>query len=163
MIWCDTNYEADALMDRMTDAVEVRGSDREADRSSKLRGFGNGEIKTLVTKPSVAGMGMNWQHCRHQVFAGLGFSFEMYDQAIRRCWRFGQTDPVRIDIVLSDVDGAMQSAIARKQSIDLMQSGMSAAMNRRREEGRNDVAVKYQPRCPIRVPDFLTRCNEAMA
>lgn len=129
VVWCDTNYEADELVGMLPDAVEVRGADKSSDKESKLAGFSAGNIQTLISKPSIAGMGMNWQHCQAMVFAGLSYSFEEYYQAIRRCWRFGQKKPVDVHIVLADSENAINSAIARKQSdFDAMRCGMAEAM-----------------------------------
>jgi len=129
VVWCDTNYEADKLIEVLPNAVEVRGADKSTDKENKLAGFSSGKIETLISKPSIAGMGMNWQHCQTMVFAGLSYSFEEYYQAIRRCWRFGQTKPVDVHIVLADSENAINSAIARKESdFDAMRCGMAEAM-----------------------------------
>ncbi len=129
IVWCDTNYESDILRDRLPDAVEIRGNDNEKVKESKLSAFSNGDVRVIITKPSISGFGMNWQHCNHQVFAGLSYSFEAYYQAVRRSWRFGQKKPVYIDIVLADSESGIQSAIARKENdFEVMRSGMAEAM-----------------------------------
>ncbi len=129
ILWCDTNYESDVLRDRLPHAVEIRGNDSEKHKEKKLESFANGETRIIITKPSISGFGMNWQHCNHQIFAGLSYSFEAYYQAVRRSWRFGQSKPVYIDIVLADSESGIQSAISRKETdFSLMRSGMAAAM-----------------------------------
>lgn len=129
VIWCDTNYEADELLRVVDDCIEVRGNHSEQQKEELLRAFSEGDVNRLITKPSVAGFGMNWQHCSHQVFAGLSYSFESYYQAVRRCWRFGQTMPVNVDIVLAETESALQSAVAQKESDHrLMQTEMATAM-----------------------------------
>lgn len=154
VIWCDTNYEADAIGKAIPHAVDVRGSDSESAKELKLKSFSDGEIQTLVTKPSVAGMGMNWQHCHRQIFAGQSFSFELYYQAVRRCWRFGQTKPVKVDIVLADTDQSILSAIGRKEADhELMRSGMASAMKQVATGQRQ--RKNYQPTVPIQIPLFL--------
>jgi hypothetical protein len=93
LCWCHLNAEADALRAAIPHSVEVRGSDPAELKASRLLGFCRGEPRVLITKPKVAGWGMNWQHCSDMVFVGLNDSFEQLYQAIRRCWRFGQSRP----------------------------------------------------------------------
>lgn len=129
VIWCDTDYEADALLEKIPDASEIRGSHPEKRKEELLTAFASGEAKRLITKPTVAGFGLNWQHCDHAIFAGLSYSFEQYYQAVRRCWRFGQKNAVDVEIILADSESAIESAIASKEADHkLMQSGMSKAM-----------------------------------
>lgn len=158
LIWCDTNYEADELRKHLPDAVEVRGDDK--DKESKLLGFADGQFRVLISKPSIAGFGMNYQHCDTQIFAGLSYSFESYYQAVRRSWRFGQKKPVKIHIVIADSDSAIESAVARKESDHaVMQSGMAQAMaSGNGAEINGDLrGIKYVPFIPIQVPNFLER------
>lgn len=160
VIWCDTNYESDALLQRIN-AVEIRGTDKEATKEERLIAFANGEDPVLITKPSVAGFGMNWQHCNRQIFAGLSYSFESYYQAVRRCWRFGQTQPVVVDIVLADSESAITSAVARKETDHLvMRSEMAKAMRDATVAELGIVADRgksaYQPSVSINVPSFLS-------
>jgi superfamily II DNA helicase RecQ len=158
LIWCDTNYEADALAKLMPDAVEVRGSDKDAIKESRLLGFGKNEFRVLISKPSIAGMGMNWQNCNTMIFAGLSYSFEDYYQAVRRCWRYGQVRPVDVHIVIADSESAITSAIARKQcDFEAMRCGMADAMRMStleefglREGKRSHVASEK-----FSVPSFL--------
>ena len=118
----------------------------------------SGEARCLITKPTVAGFGLNWQHCDHQVFAGLSYSFEQYYQAVRRCWRFGQRNPVNVDIVLADSESGIQSVIANKETDhQLMQSGMAEAMRdaTMKEIGLDKGKVIYTPSVQLNVPSFL--------
>jgi len=158
VIWCDTNYESDALMERLPDAVEIRGTHSEKAKETMLSAFADSEAKTLITKPSVAGFGMNWQHCNHQVFAGLSYSFEAYYQAVRRCWRFGQKRPVTVDIVLAESESALQSAVANKESDHrLMQAEMANAMKSAtmKEIGLDKGKAVYEVGESINLPSFL--------
>lgn len=116
LLWCDLNSESEALARQTEGCVEVRGSDTDADKTGRMQAFSNGTAKCLVSKPSIAGWGMNWQHCHKMIFAGLSDSFEAYYQAVRRCWRFGQTQPVDVYIVISDAEGAVKANIQRKQT-----------------------------------------------
>src|SRR5699024_5661039 len=97
------------------ESVEVKGSDTAKHKEESMLGFADGDIKRLVTKPQIAGMGMNWQNCRNMVFVGLSDSFEQVFQAIRRCWRFGQDKQVNVYIVISEEEGAVLQNIKRKE------------------------------------------------
>lgn len=115
LVWCNTNYEADELVKRLPGAVEVRGGEHEAIHEDKLNGFSSGKVRVLVSKPSICGFGMNWQHCRNVAFVGLSYSHEQFYQAVRRCWRFGQTQQVNVHIVTAETEGAVLKAIKDKE------------------------------------------------
>jgi len=114
LIWCNTNDEADHLAALIPDCVEVRGSDTAAQKEAALGGFLDGTISRLVSKPSIAGYGMNFQHCAHVAFVGLSYSFEDFYQALRRSYRFGQTRKVHCHIVRATTEGAIAQTIQRK-------------------------------------------------
>jgi len=114
--WCNLNTESEALVRAIPGSVEVRGSDSEAEKERKLAAFSSGEIRGLVTKPSICGFGMNWQHCNWTGFVGLNDSFEQLYQAIRRFWRFGQTMPVDVHFIAAETEGAVVANIKRKES-----------------------------------------------
>ena len=116
IVWCGLNDEAALIASLVPDAVNVQGSDDPDVKADRLEAFAEGRIRVLVSKVRVAGMGMNFQHCARQVFVGLGDSYEQYYQAIRRCWRFGQTRPVRVSIVLSDLEGTIYENVLRKET-----------------------------------------------
>jgi DNA modification methylase len=122
IVWCDLNAESDALTRAIPGAVEVRGSDSAESKERALDAFSRGEIRVLVSKPSICGFGMNWQHCRNIAFVGLSDSFEQLYQAIRRCWRFGQQREVYAHIITADIEGAVVRNIQRKeqQAMDMM-------------------------------------------
>jgi len=158
IVWCDTNYEADLLRKLIPEAVEVRGSMKDTQKESLLSGFSDGTHRVLITKSTIAGFGMNWQHCRTEVFAGLSYSFEQFYQAVRRCWRFGQTKPVNVHVVLAESEGAIHSAIARKESdFAAMRSGMSEAMREStlEEFGLREGKTEYKSSGAFSVPHFL--------
>lgn len=115
LLWCDLNSESEMLAKAIPDAVEVRGSDSQEHKEQALLGFEDGTVRVLVSKPSICGHGMNWQGCARMVFVGLSDSFERYYQAVRRCWRFGQTRPVQVYVVTADVEGAVVRNIQSKQ------------------------------------------------
>jgi hypothetical protein len=114
VVWCYTNYEADELTRRIPDAVEVRGSETPAAKERKLRDFIDGRARVLVSKPGLAGFGINMQHCARMAFVGLSYSFEEFYQAVRRCWRYGQTRPVDVYVCGAETEGALAATIARK-------------------------------------------------
>lgn len=115
VVWCDLNCESTALRKAIPGAVEVTGSDSNEHKEDAMLGFSSGKYRVLVSKPSIAGHGMNWQHCHNVAFVGLSDSYENYYQAIRRCWRFGQTRDVDVHIVTSELEGNVVKNIARKE------------------------------------------------
>ncbi len=115
LVWCNYNDESTALKKALNDAVEVKGSDDNSHKESSLLGFANASVRTLVTKPSIAGFGMNWQKCHNVYFCGLSDSYEQYYQAIRRCWRFGQKEKVNVKIIVSDIDETVVDNVLRKE------------------------------------------------
>jgi len=115
LIWCDLNSESEALARAIPDAVEVTGSDAPEVKERAMLAFSDGEIRVLVTKPQIAGFGMNWQHCSKVAFVGLSHSYEKYYQAVRRSWRFGQKNPVDVYIITSTADGPVVQNIERKE------------------------------------------------
>lgn len=116
LIWCDLNKESEALTKAIYGAVEVRGSHDADYKERMLHGFASGEVRKLVSKPSIAGWGMNYQHCNQVVFVGLTDSYEQYYQAVRRCWRFGQQREVHVHIITANTEGAVLSNIRRKEA-----------------------------------------------
>lgn len=116
LIWCNLNAEADAVRRLIPGAVEVRGSDTREKKEGALLGFASGEIQILVTKPKIAGHGMNWQHCARVVFVGLSDSYEQFYQAVRRVWRFGQERPVKCYIVTAETEGEVLRNVRRKEA-----------------------------------------------
>ncbi len=115
IVWCDLNAESEALTKAIPGAVEVRGGDDVDTKEERLRAFSEGRIRVLVTKPSIAGFGLNWQHCARVAFVGVTDSWEAYYQAKRRCWRFGQKREVKVRIFASEAEGAVVSNLARKE------------------------------------------------
>lgn len=111
--WCNTNNESSILKSLDKEAVEIIGSQSIEKKEEILVAFANGEIKRLITKAKMTGMGLNWQHCNHSVFFPT-WSYEQYYQAIRRFWRFGQKNDVTIDMVISDGQTRVLEALQQK-------------------------------------------------
>jgi hypothetical protein len=116
LIWCNLNAEGDALAKAIPDAVQVAGADSHEDKIDRALGFASGKYRVLVSKSSIFGFGMNWQHCPNVAFCGLSDSWEQYYQAVRRVWRFGQKRPVQCHVVTSELEGAVVSNIKRKEA-----------------------------------------------
>ena len=115
LVWCDLNDESEALAAAIDGAVEVSGSDDPEHKESAMLGFAAGTHRVLVTKPKIAGFGMNFQSCARMVFVGLSDSYEALYQSIRRCWRFGQKKPVHVHIITASTEGAVLDNVKRKE------------------------------------------------
>lgn len=115
IVWCGLNDEADAITRAIPDAVNVSGSLDPDTKADMIEQFQDGKYRVLVTKPAIAGFGMNFQNCHQMAFVGLSDSWESYYQAIRRCWRFGQQHPVDAHIVLSELEQQIAHNIQRKE------------------------------------------------
>lgn len=158
VIWCDTDYEADAITKAFGDApgvIEVRGSMSAERKEAGLDAFVDGEARVMVTKPSVAGFGLNWQHCARTVFVGRSFSYESWYQAVRRFWRFGQAREVHVHLVVAEGEDSIARVIDRKAGDhDSMKSAMREAM--RRNSGRESATkVPYKPTHKGRLPAWI--------
>jgi hypothetical protein len=128
LLWCNTNYEADAIRAILPEAVEVRGNDSVAVKERRLADFAEGRTRILLSKPGICGFGLNFQHCRNMAFVGLSYSYEQFYQALRRCWRYGQSKPVHAHVIYADTEGDVLLSIQRKQKDHLeMKSAMTDA------------------------------------
>ena len=116
LIWCDYNNESTALHKAIRESVEVKGSDTPEHKEKAMMGFASGDVKYLVTKPSICGFGMNWQNCHDMIFCGLSDSYEQFYQAIRRCYRFGQKHEVNVHVIISEKEMNVLNNIKRKQA-----------------------------------------------
>ena len=154
VLWCDTDYEADALTARIPGALEVRGSMDPDEKERRLVAFSTGQARIIVTKPSVAGYGLNWQHCARVGFVGLSFSYESFYQAIRRCHRFGQTRNVQVHVACADTEESIWNVVSRKAGDhEGMKRQMTAAMGR--AAGLTLRPAIYQPTEPAIIPSWI--------
>ena len=129
LVWCYSDYEANALLKAIPEARDIRGSQTEAAREATLNDFTDGRLRVFISKPQLSGFGMNWQHCNQVAFVGLSYSFESYYQAIRRVWRFGQQRAVVCHIVQAETEGALIATIESKErEFRSMRKEMTAAM-----------------------------------
>jgi hypothetical protein len=166
VIWCDTNYESDALKLAIPEAVEIRGSEKESVKEKKLFDFSNGDIRVFITKPTLTSHGMNWQHCCNTVCAGRTFSFEKWYQLMRRFYRFGQKNIVNGHVVYAESEDSINQSIARKQvGFDVMRSGMAEAMNEATLEqlGMDAGKKEYKPSVRFEFPGFLRGVENAVS
>jgi superfamily II DNA helicase RecQ len=115
LVWCNLNSESAGLSAAINGNIEVKGSDTNEHKIDAILAFTAKKIKSIVSKPEIYGFGINLQNCHKIIFVGLSDSFEQYYQAVRRCWRFGQTYPVDVYIIISEAEGAVRQNIERKQ------------------------------------------------
>jgi len=155
IVWCDTDYEADALRRVIPDAIEVRGSHTIERKEESLEAFAAGKVRNIITKPSVAGFGLNWQHADRMAFVGRSFSYEAWFQAVRRSWRFGQKNPVNVHLAVAQGEDQIGRVIDRKsEDHKTMMAGMSEAQ-RRNTGHASKVKVQYNPTYKGRLPTWL--------
>lgn len=159
IVWCDLNAESAKLHQLINDNVEVKGSDSNEHKSSSMLDFANDKIHCIVTKPSIAGFGMNWQNCRNMVFVGLSDSYEAYYQAIRRCWRFGQDREVNVYIIISSKEGAVKVNIERKQrAAEKMTAEMiklTKDITSKELKRTTRITTEYNPTVVMKLPNWL--------
>lgn len=157
-LWCFTDYESDAICKALPSAIALKGSESRQSKSEKLRAFSNGEILHLVTKPEIAGLGLNWQHCHRQAFSmGTSHSFEQYHQALHRLYRFGQQYPVDTHLVFPETAGSVRQSIARKQrQHEAMQDALRQSVQKSQLNAHNRVRYDdYNPTKQMEVPSWL--------
>lgn len=134
LIWCGLNDEAEAIA-AAVGAVNVHGALTPEQKASHLLGFADGDVLRLVTKPGIASQGLNYQHCARMIFVGLSDSYEQYYQAIRRCYRYGQTRVVDAHIVLSELESQIAANVARKErEAAVITTSLVASMRRARTQ-----------------------------
>lgn len=153
-VWCETNDESALLASLIDGAQEVRGDMKPEEKERHLLGFANGGFRAIVTKPKLAGFGVNWQHCAHAVFASISFSYEQHYQAVRRSHRFGQSERVVNDVVISDTEEVIWKAIHGKaEKHQEMKRRMSDAMIK--AQMQSSVRVEYDRPIDLAFPEWL--------
>lgn len=155
VVWCGMNDEADRLKRLISDSVEIRGNDKAEKKESAAVDFVKGNIRVLISKPSIFGYGLNFQNCHNSVFCGMDYSFESYYQAVRRFYRFGQKNEVNIFRVLGDTEKNILDTINRKADMKKhMKSSMADAVrefqNKKDRPFKLDLTKKH-----YRIPDWL--------
>ena len=154
IVWCETNDESKALAKAIPDSIEVHGSMPPDVKVEALDAFTFGQRRVIVSKPKLAGLGLNWQHASTVIFASVSHSYEQHYQAVRRAWRFGQTAPVDCHVVISDTEASIWSNVQRKATDHArMKQAMAKAM-----AGFQTTASKaaYTRSSKVALPAFLT-------
>ncbi len=159
LIWCNLNAEGDALEQAIPGAVQIAGANTADEKEQRMIDFSEGRARVLVTKPTLAGFGLNWQHCSRIAFVGLSDSYEQFYQAIRRCWRFGQTREVHVHLVLSEAEGCVLANLRRKEtSAATMGEQMAIALSEIQLESVRGVTRErtvYAPGTKLKAPAWL--------
>lgn len=159
VVWCDLNAESEALTKAINGAIEIRGSDEVEDKEERLQAFAAGNARVLVSKPSICGWGLNWQHSARMAFVGVTDSYEAFYQAIRREWRFGQKRDVHAHIFASKAEGAVVANLKRKErEAALMAESLSAATHdavMAEVTGTSRQTNTYHATQSVSVPSFL--------
>jgi len=158
LIWCNLNTESKHAT-KVLNALEVTGSDSDESKTASLLGFAAGKIPRMVSKVSIAGFGLNLQSCHKMIFLGLSDSYEQLYQAIRRCWRFGQTQDVDVYIVISSLEGEVLRNIKRKEAdAEAMTRALvehMADFTKRELKAITRTKLDYKPEQKVSLPSWL--------
>lgn len=156
IIWCDTDYEADALRAAIPSAIEIRGSQSVDEKEEKIAAFESGEAKHIIGKPSMMGFGLDWSHCARMAFVGRSYSYETWYQAVRRCWRFGQKRTLQVHLIVAEGESEIGRVIDRKSTDHhRMKTAMREAMGRSQGKA-SAVKVAYEPTATARLPEWIS-------
>ncbi len=159
-LWCFTDYESEALEECVFGLTTLKGSETRQRKKQKLVDYSNGKIQRFCTKPEIAGLGMNWQHCHKVVFVmGSSYSFELYHQALHRNYRNGQEHEVDVHLVFAETAGNVRSTLARKQlQYEVQQQGFRQAVQIMRLAHQDSLKLDdYDPQIPMAIPQWLTQ------
>lgn len=158
LVWCDLNDESHRLWELCKDSFEIKGSDKADYKAKTMENFSQNNIKCLITKPSIAGFGMNWQQCHNMIFVGLSDSYEKYYQALRRCWRFGQTKEVNVYIIISAKEGCVKDNIERKEhdSLKMKKAMIELTKEITKKELKHTyrITTTYDPNEEMKLPEW---------
>lgn len=164
IVWCHMNEESERLTKMISGAVEVTGAMTSDQKTKNIMAFLHGGARVIVSKASIMGFGLNFQHCNEMIFAGMDDSFEKYYQAVRRCHRFGQKRRVNVHIITAETEGAVKANIERKQSQSNEMAGEMVAhmrnITRRQIEGARSNTETYSPTVRMNIPAWLTTNSE---
>ena len=159
LVWAESNEESAMLADAINNAVEVAGSHKQDIKEDRLLGFASGKYPILVSKPKIAGFGMNYQNSCKMAFVGPTYSFEQFYQSVRRQWRFGQTKPVQVKVFMTEeLEGVHDIMLNKLENDKLMRNEMVKVMSEAmKAEIIGSVAIKtnYNPIASASVPSFL--------
>lgn len=158
LVWCDLNDEGRRLEELIEESKNVEGSDKPSYKTETMIDFSKEKLKCLISKPKIAGYGMNWQNCHNMIFTGLSDSFEAFYQAVRRCWRFGQTQEVNVYIIISAKEGCVKENIERKQKdFETMQKAMielTKEITKKELTKTCRISTPYNPNVEMKLPNW---------
>lgn len=153
VIWCDTDYEADAIK-KVIEAPEIKGSMTPERKEQILEAFLDGG--SLITKPKMTSKGVNWQHCARTIYVGRSFSYESFYQSVRRFWRYGQSRIVEVHLIVAEGEDQIGRVIdAKADGHKAMKTAMAAAMKRAKRACQEDQKIKYNPQIVGRFPKWM--------
>lgn len=159
LYWCDLNYESTTLKNIVESAIEITGSMKNEIKEDRLLGFASSKYQKIITKPKIAQFGLNFQHCNKMVFVGLSDSFEAMYQAIRRCWRFGQTKPVDVHIIISEKEGNVLANIKQKEAraMKMLNQMVECMSDLTKKEINNSSkeTIQYNPTLKMGAPQWM--------
>lgn len=159
LVWCDYNYESEEIAKAVEGIVEVKGSDSNEHKEKSMSDFADGELKFMVSKPSICGFGMNFQQCNTMIFCGLSDSYERFYQAIRRCWRFGQKKPVDVYVLISRQEQAiLQNIQCKKKQHDKLTKNMvkkTSEILKKELKNAHTITEDYNADIKIIIPEWL--------
>jgi hypothetical protein len=155
VVWCSTDDESKLLCRLIPDAVEVKGSHTPEQKEARLRAFSEGNERIIVTKPEIAGMGLNWQHCADMVYCSPTFSFKYFYQGLRRIYRFRQARPVTCHVVIAETEENVIAAVDRKQQQHRTLTAQARAAMRRQRALDEDWRIALGEPRPLAVPEWL--------
>lgn len=159
IVWCEMNAESAALAAVIPGAVEIVGAHSPEQKRQRLIDFASGKVRVLVSKPSICGFGLNWQHCARQTFVGVSHSFEQFYQAIRRSWRFGQTREVQAHLIVAELEGAVLENLRRKErdaaKLSEEMRRYASAMVRENVRGAERETDSYDPKVEMTIPSWV--------
>lgn len=157
VVWCSTDEESRLLCKLIPDAIEVKGSHSPEEKERRLTAFSTGQARVIVTKPKIAGQGLNWQHCADMVYCSPTFSFKYFYQGLRRIYRFRQQRPVTCHVVIAETEENVIAAVERKQQQHRQLHAQARAAMRRQREVGDDWRVAETERRPLVLPQWLRR------
>lgn len=162
LIWCDMNIESESLVKAIDGAVEITGSDTDEHKINAMMDFIGGKTKAIVSKPKIAGWGLNLQNCHNMIFVGLSDSFEAMYQAVRRCYRFGQKEKVNVHIITHQTEGAVVRNIERKEkAFESMSTNMTmnmADITKKEINAKLGADISYDAMKDIFIPEWVVSC-----
>lgn len=152
VVWCHMNAEGDRLERDIPGARQIAGRTPDEEKCELYEAFSSGQLRVLVIKPKIGAWGLNWQHCAHVVTFAT-HSYEQFYQSVRRCWRFGQLNPVRLDVIATEGEARVLGNLRRKaERAERMFSAMVAEMNNATRIVRNDKFDRM-----VEVPGWLAQ------